>query len=106
VKTTSTVRTTETREAFVYLYETGVRPALALYERRMSYGFLGPALQPSAAANLALVVERLRRHLPAARLDQRLMRPPALGTLPLPPPDQDPGEWRTDLAAAVLTLDL
>ncbi len=103
---TSTTRTAETREAFVYLYEAGARPALAMYERRTHYGFLGAQLQASAAANFATVLALLRQHAPDARLDQRLMRPPAIGFMPLPPPGIDPGTWKTDVAAAVLTLGL
>jgi hypothetical protein len=100
----TTTHVAETREAFLYFYEAGRSPALALYERRTHYGFLGASLQPSAAANFATVVAEVRKRAPDARFDARLVRPTSLGTLPLAPGNSDPGAWKTDVAAALIAL--
>lgn len=102
--TKTTSHTTETRESCLYIFEAGVRPSLAVYERRTNYAFLGAALQPSATANFATVLGEFRRRAPHARFDQRLARAASIGAMPLPPPGLDPGEWKVDVAAAVLSL--
>ena len=105
-KTTTTTesKTTESRESFVYLYEAGARPAIALYERRTNWSFLGAKLQPSAAANFAHVLGEIRRHAPHTRFDNRLTRPFSIGAVPLSPPGLDAAEWKLDVAVALLSL--
>jgi hypothetical protein len=102
--TTKTNETTDSREAFLYLYEAGVRPSIALYERRTNWSFLGDALQPSAAANLATTLAELRRRAPHTRVDATLLRPAGFGAMPLAPSGMDPAEWKSDVAATLLSL--
>jgi hypothetical protein len=72
-KTTSKTEqvTTVEREEFLHLYA-GEGPALALRAGALNYQSLGPALQPSTAANFAYLVDFFRRALPHARFDERL----------------------------------
>ena len=73
-KTTRTAEpvTTAEREDFVHLYAVG-SPALVFRADALNYRSLGPALQPSAMANFETLVDSLRRSLPRARYDERLM---------------------------------
>jgi hypothetical protein len=104
-KTVTTTKTTEQREAFVYLRERSVPTVLAAYERSMNYGFLGAALAPSSMANFTTVLTTLRTRCPGARYDQRLTRPGGFGVVPLCPPGVDPAAWKSDVAAALVSLD-
>jgi hypothetical protein len=103
-KTSTSSRTEEAREGFLYLHEAGRGPGVAIYEHRTDYRFLGPELAPHASANFAIVLRKIRERAPGARVDERLVRPPALGAMPLAPGGFDPGEWRSDVAAAVIAL--
>jgi hypothetical protein len=69
---TAEVVTTAEREDFLHLYADG-NPAFALRADALNYQSLGPALQPSAMANFETLVDSLRRSLPRARYDERLM---------------------------------
>ena len=102
--TTTSTKTSEAREGFVYVYARSGGPSLAVYERSTNYAFLGAALQPSSMANLLRVVDELHRRAPDARVDTRLTRPVGFGTVPLAPPGIDPAAWKADLAAALFTL--
>ncbi len=102
--TTTTSRTDEARESFAYFYEAGRGPALAIYEHRLDYRFLGAAIAPAASANFALVLRKVRERAPGARYDERLVRPPGFGAMPLAPSGADANEWRSDVAAAVIAL--
>ena len=93
-----------TRQGFLYLHDRSGEPPLALYEQRTNYGFLGPALQASSAANFMTVVTMLRQRAPRARFDERLLRAPNLGAMPLSPQGTDPDGWKVDVAAAVQAL--
>ena len=103
-KTVTTTKTTEQRETFVYLHESGGGPALAVYERGMNYAFLGAALAPSSMANFTAVLTTLRARCPAARYDARLTRAGGFGLVPLCPPGLDPAAWKSDVAAALVAL--
>jgi hypothetical protein len=63
--------TTESREDFLHLYADGL-PPLAFHAGALNYRSLGPARQPSAAANFEYLADALRRVLPHARFDDRL----------------------------------
>ena len=102
--TATTTTTARSSQAFLYLYDDGGGPALALYEQRISYAFLGKAIQPSSLANFTTVVAEIRRRAPGAKLDERLARTPTLGSPPLPPRGVDPNEWKVDIAATLLSL--
>ena len=62
---------TEERDDFLHLYSAG-RPPLVFRASAVTYQSLGPALQPSIAANFAYLVERLRQASPQATYDERL----------------------------------
>jgi hypothetical protein len=102
--TTTTTSTATTRQSFLYIHDQSGAPPLALYEQRISYAFLGAAIQPSSLANFLHVVGLLRQRAPRARYDERLLRPLPLGAMPLPPTGFDPEEWKIDVAASVLAL--
>jgi hypothetical protein len=104
-ETTSSTSRTRLRQAFLYVYDRQGSPAIAIYEQRMSYGFLGPSKGPSSLANFNTLVTELRRRAPATRFDDRLTRAPTLGAPPLPPRGADPEEWKVDLAATILSLE-
>ena len=94
----------ETREVFAYIYIAG-GATLALYERRVHYGFLGNALQASSFANFQTTVREIRAFaLPNAHFDERLMRPLGLGTIPLAPLSVDGAAWKSDVAVALRLL--
>ena len=63
--------TTEERDDFLHLYSEG-RPPLVFRASALTYQSLGPALQPSIAANFAYLVETLRRASSHAPYDDRL----------------------------------
>lgn len=105
-QTKVTTKTAETREGFVYLRERRGGRTVALYERQASYACLGAAVQPSSFANFGAVVAELRRRAPQAKWDGRLMRAIGLGVMPMAPQDVDAGEWRSDVAVAVVSLAL
>jgi hypothetical protein len=72
-KKTRTVEqvTLEERDDFFQLYSDG-RPPVVFHASGLNYQPLGPALQPSVAANFARLVETLRKSAPQARYDERL----------------------------------
>lgn len=63
--------TSEERDDFLHLYAEG-RPPLVFRAREVNYQSLGPALQPSIAANFAHLVEALRQASPQSPYDERL----------------------------------
>lgn len=63
---------TEEREGFIHLYAGG-HPVLLLRESALSYDSLGPARQPTRAANFSRVEAELRKRCPAAVYDNRLL---------------------------------
>jgi len=64
--------TTELREGFIHLYS-GNRKPLVFLESALRYESLGPALQPTRAANFTCVLAELRRRCPGAVYDDRLV---------------------------------
>ena len=102
--TATTTSTTRNSQAFLYLYDETGGPPLTLYEQRLSYAFLGKAIQPSSLANFTTVVAEIRKRATGAKLDERLARTPTLGSPPLPPKGVDPNEWKIDIAATLLSL--
>jgi hypothetical protein len=63
--------TTEQRDDFLHLYGDG-KPPLVFRSSAVTYQSLGPALQPSIAANFNYLVETLRRAATHAPYDERL----------------------------------
>jgi len=63
--------TSEERDDFLHLYSAG-KPPLVFRASAVNYQSLGPALQPSIAANFAYLVETLRNTSPQAVYDERL----------------------------------
>jgi hypothetical protein len=71
----TSVSTSTSREAFVLIERRGGAPGVILYERRLDYRFLGQALQPASAANLARTLALLGAIAPHAPVDDRASRP-------------------------------
>jgi len=92
------VRTEETREAFLLLQRNDGQPDAILYERRVDYRFLGADKQPASHANLERTLARLRSFAPAAPVDDRVAKPGFVTGLPLT--SSDP----VDLALYLVTL--
>ncbi|NOY53556.1 MAG: hypothetical protein GXP58_08045 [Deltaproteobacteria bacterium] len=102
-KTRRQVRTEEQdRERFLYLYSKN-RPTVVMRENGLQYVSLGKALQVSQAANFNHVVSELRRQIPDAVFDDRLLtrggQTRILGPLLTP-------EKHLDVAAALLVKAL
>jgi hypothetical protein len=64
--------TTELREGFIHLYSGNQHP-LVFLESALLYDSLGPALQPTRAANFASVLAELRQRCPGAVYDDRFV---------------------------------
>lgn len=64
--------TREERDDFFHLYSMG-HPPLVFRANELDYRSLGPALRPSASENFGLLLAELRRLLPHARYDERLV---------------------------------
>jgi hypothetical protein len=64
--------TWEERDEFFHLYSIG-HPPLAFRANDLDYRSLGPALHPSAQENFGILLAELRRLLPHARYDERLV---------------------------------
>ncbi|HEV2845993.1 MAG TPA: hypothetical protein VG477_14160 [Thermoanaerobaculia bacterium] len=64
--------TREERDDFFHLYSMG-QPPLVFRANDLDYRSLGPALHPSVAENFGLLLAELRRLLPHARYDERLV---------------------------------
>jgi hypothetical protein len=77
------VRTQESREAFLLVARNDGEPDAIIYERRLDYRFLGADKQPSSFANLERTLARLRALNPALPVDDRLTRPGFVTGLPL-----------------------
>jgi hypothetical protein len=69
------VRVSESREAFLLVHVLDGKQDIILYEKRLDYRFLGGDLKPAAFGNLLLTLERLRKILPNASLDERVAQP-------------------------------
>lgn len=57
-------------------------PEVILYERRLSYRFLGPRLGPLSRANFETTIALVRAAVPDAPLDDRVSRPGFVGGAP------------------------
>jgi hypothetical protein len=75
VSTTST-RTVEASEAFLLIQRLDGQPDVVLYERQLAYQFLGADAGPTAVANFALTVKRVRAIATQAPLDERVGQRP------------------------------
>jgi hypothetical protein len=94
--------TTELREGFIHLYP-GNRHPLVFIESALLYDSLGPALQPTRAANFAFVLAELRRRCTGAIYDDRLVN--KAGQSRLLGPKFDP-ERHLDIAVSLLFRSL
>jgi hypothetical protein len=62
-------------EDFVKIYDKrSFDPRVEMFQNRVDYSFLGPELTPTAPANFAIVITRLRKWFPQAIFDERLTR--------------------------------
>lgn len=75
-------RTTSSREGFIVIHRDDGEPDVILYERRIDYRFLGAQMAHGSAANLAIVLERLRALAPSAPIDERVARPGLVQRMP------------------------
>ena len=93
---------TEVREGFIYLYPGNRRP-LVFLESALLYDSLGPALQPTRAANFVFVLEELKRRCPGAVYDDRLLSKAGQARLlgPMFEPERHP-----DIAISLLSRSL
>ena len=93
---------TEVREGFIYLYPGNRRP-LVILESALLYDSLGPALQPTRAANFVFVLEELKRRCPGAVYDDRLLNKAGQARLlgPMFEPERHP-----DIAISLLSRSL
>lgn len=82
VETTSE-RRTSSREPFILVQRNDGLPGIMLYEGRLNYQCLGPALQPSRSANFTALLARLRALAAGAPVDDRITRPGFLAGLPV-----------------------
>jgi hypothetical protein len=103
-KTEKTTRekTVEKRESFFHLY-TGSPPVFVFPESDLLFDSLGPALQPTRAANFAFVIAELRRRHPGLPYDDRLMN--RLAQVQLLGPQLSP-ELHLPLALSLLARSL
>jgi hypothetical protein len=76
-------RTTSAKESFLLIQRRDGRPDLMLFEQRLNYQCLGPAIQPSTFGNFTALIARLRSLAPHAPLDERITRPGFMAGLPL-----------------------
>jgi hypothetical protein len=100
---TKTIRKTEVKtrdaaEPFLMIHRADGEPDLILYGRQIDYRALGPAMQPSSTANLALVEQHMRAVAPGAPFDDRAARPGFVTGLP------STGADPVDLALFLLVL--
>jgi hypothetical protein len=93
----TTVKTTETAEAFLLVQRHDGQADVMLYERRLDYRFLGPKMQASSRANLEVVWAHLRSLAPT-KVDDRAVRPGFVSGLAHLPGDP------VDLALYLVTL--
>jgi hypothetical protein len=80
--TKTEVKSHEQREPLLLVHRGDGEPDIVLYERRIDYRALGAAMQPSSAANLALVADRMHALAPRAPVDDRAARPGFVTALP------------------------
>jgi hypothetical protein len=71
----SSLKVSESREAFLLVQRVDGQPEIILYEKRLDYGFLSAEIQPAAHANLMLTMERIRSIAPQAPLDETVAQP-------------------------------
>jgi len=86
VETTSE-RTTSSKEPFILVQRSDGLPGILLYEGRINYQCLGPALQHSRFANFIALLARLQALAPDVPVDDRITRPGFLAGLPVLPVD-------------------
>ncbi|GLH69341.1 hypothetical protein GETHPA_08740 [Geothrix rubra] len=80
---TTLERRTSSREPFILVQRNDGLPGIMLYEGRLNYQCLGPALQPSRSANFTALLARLRALAAGAPVDDRITRPGFLAGLPV-----------------------
>jgi hypothetical protein len=79
----TTVKTSESQEAFLLIQRTDGEPDIIIYERRVNFGSLGPAMLPSSRGNLDLVWQQLCAMAPAVATDDRVAQPTFVSGLPV-----------------------
>ncbi|WP_243304265.1 hypothetical protein [Geothrix oryzisoli] len=81
--TRTTEHTTHAKEPFLLVQRDDGLPDLMIYEHRMNYQCLGPAMGPATLANLLLLTARFQALCPQAPLDDRVGRPGFVAGLPM-----------------------
>ena len=76
-------RMTSSKEPFILVQRTEGLPGIMLYEGRLNYQCLGPALQHSRSGNFLALLARLQTLAPDVPVDDRILRPGFLAGLPL-----------------------
>ena len=79
----TTVKTSESEESFLLIERTDGEPDIIVYERRVNFGFLGPAMLPSSRGNLDPVWRQLCAMAPAVATDDRVAEPGFVRGLPV-----------------------
>jgi hypothetical protein len=95
---TESTRTSTERDPFLLLHRGDGQRDVICYGRRLDYGFLGAAMQPSSTANFEILLDRLRAWAPAVPVDDRTAQPGFLNGLPVS------SEARVDLALWLVWL--
>ncbi len=96
----TTTHTTEQREDLFVLHRNDGEPDIVFTERGLDYRFLGKDVQPSSRANFDTLLARVRHLAPAARFDDRILRPGFMAGLPASAVD------KLDLALFLVTVTL
>lgn len=75
-------RTTTSREGFLLVQRDDGEPDVMIYDRRIDWRFLGAQMAQGSAANLAVLLDRLRALAPSAAFDDRAARPGLVQRMP------------------------
>lgn len=74
--------TTDNPERFLLVHRDDGKPDIMIYEKQLSFRFLGAEMQPTSRANLELVLRRLGTLAPAAPIVDTVARPGFVAGLP------------------------
>ncbi|MFO0660934.1 MAG: hypothetical protein U0165_14050 [Polyangiaceae bacterium] len=104
--TTKTTQVARSHHGFLEVHSRDRHTRVIMFDQRMSFAFLGAKLQPAALANMTTVIQMIRERAILAKFDDRLLRSPNLGTLPLAPHGVDAESWKHEVAVRILAAAL